>query len=93
MDECIAIAEMKNHLSEYIARSAYNKNRFIITKRNKPVAALVNIEDLKIIEQHEEKKGLASIIGKWDDFEDLENNLGDTRELRKNGGNAREISL
>ncbi len=66
----ISVAEMKSHLSEYIAKSMYNHDIFIITKRNKPVAALVNLNDLDLIELGKERKGLASIINKWEKFEE-----------------------
>ena len=93
MESYIAVAEMKNHFSEYISRSSYNHDRFIITKRSKPIAALVNIDDLKLIEQLEERKGLASIIGKWEEFDELGENIGDIIELRERGGSNREISF
>ena len=93
METYVAVAEMKNHLSEYISRSAYNHDRFIITKRDKPVAALVNLEDLQALEQLEERKGLASVIGQWQDFEEVEAGMGDIRKLRENHGEPREVSL
>ncbi|MCI5223232.1 MAG: type II toxin-antitoxin system Phd/YefM family antitoxin [Candidatus Electrothrix sp. AR4] len=57
----ISVAVAKSRFSEFIAKSSYTRERFIITKRNKPVAALVSLEDLQIIEQHEERQDLASI--------------------------------
>ena len=93
MESYIAIAEIKNHLSEYIAKSTYNHDRFIITKRNKPVAALVNLDDLRAIEQLEERKGLAAVVGKWRDIDELEEAIGDIRSLRKKGGKNRELSF
>ncbi|MEA1867186.1 MAG: type II toxin-antitoxin system prevent-host-death family antitoxin [Thermodesulfobacteriota bacterium] len=47
-----------------IARTAHGRERFIITRRNKPAAALMSIDDLQIIEQHEERTGLAEVAGK-----------------------------
>ena len=91
--ESIAIGEIKSHLSEYIARSSYNHDRFIITKRNKPVAALVNIDDLQVIEQCSERAGLAAVIGKWENFNEVEDAIGSIRELRKKEGLPREISF
>ncbi len=35
----VSIVDAKSHLSELIAKSAYNRERFIITRRKKPVAA------------------------------------------------------
>lgn len=64
----ISVAEAKSHLSEIIAKSAHSHERFVITRRDKPVAALVSIEDLKIIEQHQERQGLAAAASSWPDF-------------------------
>lgn len=43
----VSVAETKAHLSEYIARSAYGGERVIITRRDRPVAALVSLDDLR----------------------------------------------
>ena len=71
----ISVAEMKSHLSEYIAKSMYNHDIFIITKRNKPVAALVNLNGLDLIELGKERKGFASIINKWEKFEEANDSI------------------
>jgi prevent-host-death family protein len=89
----VSVANLKSHLSELIARSSYGDERFIITRRNKPVAALVSLKDLQIIEQHQEKQGLASIAGRWKAFSEVEENIGDIRQLRQNGGSGRNVSL
>jgi prevent-host-death family protein len=93
MSQIVSVAEMKSHLSEYISKSTYRKERFIITKRNKKVAALVNIDDLQLIEQKEVRMGLASIIAKWKDFDEVEKGLKDIPKLRKKGGFGRNVSL
>ena len=93
MSNTVSIAEMKKNLSEYVAQSNYQKERYIITKRSKPVAALVNLEDLKAIEQKEEKGGLLQVIGKWEDFDEITNILNDLDYLRKEGGDGRNVSL
>ncbi len=89
----VSIVEVKSHLSEIVAKSAYNKERYIITKRNKPVAALVSIEDLTILEQHQEKAGLAEIVGKWKNFNEVAEALNDLSRLREAGGTGRDVSL
>lgn len=82
----VSIAETKGHLSELIAKSAYAGERFVITKRNKPVAALLSLEAPQIIEQHEQRQGLASIVGKWKDFEEVGERIEDLRQLRNDSG-------
>ena len=89
----VSVANLKSHLSELIAKSSYGHERFIITRRNKPVAALVSLEDLQAIEQYEERKGLASVAGKWKDFEAVSEQLDDLAQLRQNGGAGRNVSL
>ncbi|MFZ5764064.1 MAG: type II toxin-antitoxin system Phd/YefM family antitoxin [Thermodesulfobacteriota bacterium] len=89
----ISVAEAKSHLSELIARSAHGHERFIITRRNRPVAALVSIEDMKIIEQHQERQGLAAVAASWPDFTEIAEAIGDIAELRRQGGGGRNVSL
>jgi prevent-host-death family protein len=79
----ISVADVKSHLSEYIAKVAFSHKRFIITKRNKPIAALVDINDLMQVENAEETKGLASIIGKWKNFDDISENVSKTYKSRQ----------
>ena len=89
----VSVAETKAHISELIAKSQHSHQRFIITRRNKPVAALVSIEDLKLLEQQQEKQGLAAIAGKWADFEEVAEGMGELRDLRTAGGSGRDVSL
>ncbi len=81
----VSVAEIRSHLSELIAKSAYAGERFVITKRNKPIAALVSLEDLRIIEQHEQRQGLASIAGKWKDFEEVGEQIKGLRGAKQSG--------
>jgi prevent-host-death family protein len=87
----ISVAEAKSHLSELIARSAHGHERFIITRRNRPVAALVSLEDLAIVEQHEERQGLALLVGSWPAFEEVAEGMGDLEKLRQDGGGGRDV--
>ncbi|WP_045220666.1 type II toxin-antitoxin system Phd/YefM family antitoxin [Desulfonatronum thioautotrophicum] len=92
----VSIAETKGHLSELIAKSAYAGERFVITKRNKPVAALVSLEAPRIIEQHEQheqRQGFASIAGKWKDFEEVGKRIEDLRQLRNDSGTRSDVSF
>lgn len=89
----VSVAAAKSRLSELIAKSSYAREHFVITRRNKPVAALVGLEDLKIIEQNEERQGLASIAGQWKGFEEVENQINNLASLRKDSGSRRNVSL
>ena len=89
----VSVANAKSHLSELIAKSSFGHERFIITRRNKPVAALVSLEDLQIIEQHEDRRGLLAIAGKWSEFEEVAESLEDIQQLRKDWGTGRNVSF
>ena len=89
----VSIANAKSHLSELIAKSVYQHERIIITKRDKPVAALVSMDDLRLIEQTQEKQGLASVARKWQGFEEVESALEDVLEARTKGGGGRNVSF
>jgi prevent-host-death family protein len=89
----ISVAKAKSHISELIAKNLYSHERFIITRRDKPVAALVSLEDLDILEQYQEKQGLSAIAGKWRGFDEVAEAIGDVKTLRASGGKGRDVSL
>ena len=89
----VSVANAKSHLSELIAKSSYGHERFIITRRNKPVAALVSLKDLQIIEQHIERQGLAVIAGKWEGFDEVADSIEDLHKLRQDTGNRQDVSF
>ena len=43
-------SHVKAHLSEFIGRVAYGRERLLVLRRGKPVAALVSVEDLRRLE-------------------------------------------
>ena len=89
----VSVAHVKSHLSELVAKSSFGHERFIITRRNKPVAALVSLKDLQIIEQYEERQGLLAVAGKWPEFDDVKSSIEDLAALRTSGGKGRDVSL
>lgn len=89
----ISIAEAKMHISELVAKSQHSKQRFILTRRAKPVAALVSLEDLKWLEQREERQGLAAIVGCWQHTEELDEVLSDLHNLRNMDEGERDVSI
>lgn len=86
----IPAAEAKQHLSDYLSRSAHSKCRVIVTRRGRPMAAIVSIQDLRDLEQFDERKGLTSIVGKWRRFSEI---AGAVRSARTSGGRGRDVSL
>ena len=51
----ISTAKARQQLSDIINRAAYGKERVILTRRGKKVAAVVPLEDLRLIEGLEER--------------------------------------
>ena len=43
-------SQMKAQLSEFIGRVAFGRERLLVLRRGKPVAALVSVEDLRRLE-------------------------------------------
>lgn len=71
MQEAVSVADAKSHFSEYLVISHTEGKRIIITKRGKPFAAIVGLEDLNNLRHLDEREGLAQIIGKWQSFEEI----------------------
>jgi prevent-host-death family protein len=55
----IAIAEARKNFSDAVNRVAYGKERLVLKRRGKGVAAIVPMEDLEAIEAMEDKIDLA----------------------------------
>ena len=91
-NKVVSVAEAKSHFSEYVSKVAYTGEKFVITKRGKPLVALVSIEDLENIKVKEEAKRLSEIIGKWENFEEIENNINKAYSSRKED-RARDVSF
>ena len=91
-NKVVSVAEVKSHFSEYVSKVAYTGEKFLITKRGKPLVALVSIEDLKNIKADEEEKGLSEIIGKWENFEEIEDNINKVYSSRKED-KGRDVSF
>ena len=73
MAESIDVADAKKRLSELMSRVAYNRERFLVQRRGKPMAALVSAEDLLILEQQKAPvRGLLSAAGACADFGDFD---------------------
>ena len=76
--EPASIAEAKSNFSEYISRVVFANEKLIITKRGKPVAGLVSLEDIKRFKQESEAAGLSQAIGKWENFGEIKSEIKKT---------------
>ncbi len=74
----VTAADAKTHLAEYL-RAAEAGRSVIITRYGKPVAALVNAANASELDQLERLRspgnGLASLVGRWDDGDELADQL------------------
>jgi len=50
----VSAAFAREHFAEYLGRVTYSKDRVVVTKHGKKVAAVVPYEDLEILEKLEE---------------------------------------
>ncbi len=51
----VSIAKVRNNLADALNRAAYGGERIILERRGKPVAAIVSMEDLAVLEQLEDE--------------------------------------
>ena len=75
MAKKVSVAEAKRDFSELMSRVALKGERFIIERRGKAVAALVNVGDLETLQEarrREESKGLLAAVAAWEDYTQLE---------------------
>lgn len=96
MNDNISVAEAKSHFSKYISKVAYADKRFVITRRNKPIAALVSIDELQKFDLKEksekESKKFSEMIRKWKDFNEIADDVEKAyKERSKDKG--RNVSL
>ncbi len=89
----VSIADVKRKFSEYVNRSAFSDCRVIITKRNRPVAAMISMADFQALEQVEKRNGLMSLIGRWEGFEKIRGEIGKAVETRCKEGSGRDVSF
>lgn len=51
----VSVAEARNDFSEILNRASFGKERIVLTRRGKDLAALVPIEDLELLERLEDR--------------------------------------
>ena len=54
----VSSVDARDALSELLNRAAYGKERLVLTRRGKPLAALIPLEDLELIEEIEKRVDL-----------------------------------
>ncbi len=81
------IADTKKRFPELINRSAFSDCRGVITKRNRPVPAIVRLENLHCLQQNKNPQGLKAAIGKWEGFEEIADAIDDAVRARRSEEN------
>jgi len=89
----VSVADAKKQFSDYINRSALGGCRVIITKRSRPVAAIVSMHDLRNLEQGAKRKGLLALLNTWEGFEEVETAIDAAVAARHAEGTGRDVSL
>lgn len=74
--------EFKAKLSEFLGRVAFTRERFVVTRHGKPIAALVPMDDLRRLEKLDatntsesespEQHPLMAVYGGWADRDDID---------------------
>ena len=68
----VTTVKARESFSEVVNRSAYGKERIVLTRRGKEIAAVVPVEDLKLLEKLETHLDLEDIERALDDPENKE---------------------
>ena len=61
----VSTAEARGQFSDVVNRAIYGKERVILTRHGKKVAAVIPIEDLKLIEEMEDRIDLEEAEKAW----------------------------
>lgn len=61
----MSTVKARSQFSEVVNRAAYGKETIILTRRGKEVAAVIPLEDLKLIEEREDQIDLAEAKKAW----------------------------
>lgn len=86
MAKVIGVAEIKKHFSEVMSEISNKKELFIIKRKNKPMAAMVSMDDFMLIDAFKKKtkgNGLLAAIGAWSDFKELDVFVTETYKSRE----------
>jgi prevent-host-death family protein len=54
--EAVSTVAARRHFSDLINRVAYGKDRVVLTRRDRPLAAVVPIEDMALLEEMEDRE-------------------------------------
>ena len=64
----LTTSEVREALSDTLNRVRYRKERIILKRRNKDIAALVPIEDLELLEEIEERQDIKDAMKALEEY-------------------------
>lgn len=67
-DNPISTAKARDHFSELINRAAFGGERIVLTRRGKPLAAIVPVEDLQLMDEFETPEDTEAIRAAHEDM-------------------------
>lgn len=67
--DALSMATVRKDLAELIGKVQYRKERMIITRHDKPVAALVTVDDATLLEALENRLDLADALEAIEDYD------------------------
>lgn len=67
--ETMAMAEVRENLAETVNRVAFGKTRISLTRKNKPVAYMIPVEDMELLEALEDRLDILAIEGTINEIE------------------------
>ena len=84
MLEHISAAQAKSHFSEILSRVLYAHDQFVIERKGKPVAVLVDVSTVGLAGKKSGKKeGLLNAVGAWKDLKGLDRIISGIYTRRK----------
>jgi len=85
MSKTVSVAEAKSQFSDMLAKVKHKRERLVIQKRGKPIAAIVPMEDLEALEKTG-NQGLLALVGAFSksaDFPDLVDDIVRARRYER----------
>jgi len=93
MTQSYDVANAKSRLAELLNRASIGKERFLIRRHGRPVAAIVSTDDLALLEREgPSKRGLLAAVGAASDFEEWATSIEEVVSMRSSA-NERDIEL
>ena len=80
----LAISQARDELAELVNRAVYQRERVRLTRRGRPIAAIVSLEDLELLERLEDEIDLIAMdrvlaeepAETWSSLEEVAGRLG-----------------